>query len=90
MQSFSVVRKKGSQAFCNTLEGLLALAVRLAAQQRPDGVFLDFLNHFVEHGKAFFGIFLYGVVLPVASEADSLLQLVHVVDMVHPGHVHGL
>ena len=51
-------------------------------------LFVDFLNHLVEHFEALLTISDDGVLLTVRFEPYAAFERVHVVDMVHPLAVH--
>ena len=42
------------------------------------------VDHFVKHFKAFFLIFLHGIVLTVSAKSDTFPETRHCVDMIHP------
>ena len=58
--------------------------------QNPDGVLAYRCHHSVEHVKALHAVGNDGVVVSIGAERYSLLELVHVVDMLHPLSVHDL
>ena len=49
-----------------------------------DGILADRGDHLIEHGKAFDAVLDHRVMLAVAAQAHALLELVHIVDMLHP------
>ena len=52
--------------------------------QKTDRILLNVLRHFVEHIISDHLIFNLRISLSVSLQADSLTQLVHVVDVIHP------
>ena len=48
------------------------------------GILADGGDHLIEHGKAFDAVLDHRVMLAVAAQAHALLELVHVVNVLHP------
>jgi hypothetical protein len=53
-------------------------------------IFLDAVNHFLEHFETLLLIFLEGIFLAVAPQSDSLFKMVHIQEMVLPQAIDGL
>ena len=52
--------------------------------QKADRILLNVLRHFVEHIIGDHLVFHLGISLPISLQADSLTQLIHVIDVIHP------
>jgi hypothetical protein len=50
-------------------------------EQHRNGIFLDLMDHFIEHIKAFTPVLYDWVALAVCPKAYALPQLIHRVDM---------
>ena len=53
-------------------------------EQETDGILLDGLEHFVEHVVGCHFVLDLRVSLAVCLQADTLAELIHIIDMIHP------
>ena len=68
----------------------LFFALDLNMKEQPDGFFLHPLDHVLENLVGFALIRDQWVLLTIAAQADPLLEMVHVEEMVFPVTVHSL
>ena len=53
-------------------------------EQKTDGILLDGLEHFVKHVVSCHLVLNLRVSLAVCLQADTLAELIHIIDMIHP------
>ena len=53
-------------------------------EQETDGILLDGLEHFVKHVVSCHLVLNLRVSLAVCLQADTLAELIHIIDMIHP------
>ena len=53
-------------------------------EQKTDCIFLNCRNHLIEHIKASHLVLNKRISLTVCLKSDTLTQLIHIIDMIHP------